>query len=102
MAAAGVERLGLEARITEYLPYNVCLPAVGQGAIALEIRENDPETQRLIQPLHDAVTAAATLAERALLRRLEGGCQVPIAALAQINTSKSELVLEARVASEDG
>ncbi len=102
LAAAGVERLGLEARITEYLPYEVCLPAVGQGAIALEIRENDPETWRLIQPLHDAATAAATLAERALLRRLEGGCQVPIAALAQMNPSGSELVLEARVASEDG
>ncbi len=102
LAAAGVERLGLEERITEYLPYEVCLPAVGQGAIALEIRENDPVVLRLIQPLHDAVTAAAALAERALLRRLEGGCQVPIAALARINTSGSELVLEARVASEDG
>jgi hydroxymethylbilane synthase len=102
LAAAGVKRLGLAARITEYLPYEVCLPAVGQGAIALEIREDDPETWRLIQPIHDAATAAATLAERALLRRLEGGCQIPIAALAQINLSGSELVLEARVASEDG
>ena len=60
------------------------------------------ETWRLIQLIHDAATAAATLAERALLRRLEGGCQIPIAALAQINLSGSELVLEARVASEDG
>ena len=100
LAAAGIERLGLGAKITEYLAYDVCLPAVGQGAIALEVRGADPEVQRLITPLHDAASAAATLAERSLLRRLEGGCQIPIAALARIQNQ--ELILKARVASEDG
>lgn len=100
LAAAGIERLGLRERITEYIPYAVCLPAVGQGAIALEIRNNDKVTEKLIEPLHDVSSAAAVSAERALLRRLGGGCQIPIAALGRLQ--EGELVLEARVASIDG
>lgn len=100
LAAAGVERLDLNDRITEYLPYSICLPAVGQGAIALEIRTGDQEALRLIQALHDVNCALAVSAERALLKRLEGGCQIPIAALGQIQGGK--LILEGRVISIDG
>jgi hydroxymethylbilane synthase len=100
IAAAGVERLGLRERIAEYLPYEICLPAVGQGAIALEQRTGDHQVRRLIAPLHDEESAVTTLAERALLRRLEGGCQIPIAALGRRDNGR--LILDARVASIDG
>jgi hydroxymethylbilane synthase len=100
LAAAGMQRLGLRDKITEYIPYAICLPAVGQGALAIEIRDGDQEVMQKIQPLHDHASAAATLAERALLRRLEGGCQIPIAALARIY--QDQLILDARVASLDG
>jgi len=83
VAAAGVKRLGLEARITEYLPEAIMLPAIGQGALAIEIREDDGSTQHLIAPLDHRETRLAVESERAFLRRLEGGCQVPIAARAK-------------------
>lgn len=84
LAAAGVKRLGWENRITEVLPFNVSLPATGQGAIGIECRTNDEFINRLIEPLNHAETSICVGAERAFLRRLAGGCQVPIAAHARI------------------
>jgi hydroxymethylbilane synthase len=79
LAAAGIKRLGLADRITEYLPPEVMLPAVGQGALCIETRTDDPVIAPLIAPLNHTDTRWAVLAERAFLTRLEGGCQVPIA-----------------------
>ncbi len=85
LAAAGLERLGRIDAVTEYLDPQVMLPAVAQGALAVECRAEDHEMRQLLAPLDDAATRAAVLAERAFLRRLEGGCQVPIAAYATIS-----------------
>ena len=79
LAAAGVKRLGLADRITEILKPEVMLPAVGQGALCVEIRTADPVITPLMAPLDHWPTRQAVLAERAFLARLEGGCQVPIA-----------------------
>lgn len=83
LAAAGVHRLGVTQRIACYLDAPEWLPAAGQGAIAVEIREDDERMQGLLKPLHDAETWLQVRAERAFLAALEGGCQVPIGALAQ-------------------
>jgi hydroxymethylbilane synthase len=91
LAAAGVRRLGLEARITEYIPDSIMLPAIGQGALAIEIREDDDETRRLLGPIDHQETRLAVESERAFLSRLEGGCQVPIAAHAKIDGDEVEL-----------
>ena len=82
LAAAGLRRLGLGQRAAESLERTAWLPAPGQGALAVVTRASDPETQKLLSELHHPSSAAAVAAERALLRRLEGGCQVPIGALA--------------------
>jgi hydroxymethylbilane synthase len=82
LASAGLARLGLEGRITERLAVETLLPAVGQGALGLECREDDARTRGLALRLSDAAAAAAVEAERAFLARLEGGCQVPIAGFA--------------------
>ena len=79
LAAAGVKRLGLAERVTEYLHPNVMLPAVGQGALCIETRLADPVITPLVSALNHAATRSAVLAERAFLALLEGGCQVPIA-----------------------
>ena len=100
LAAAGVKRLGLEHRITEYLDEKVMLPAVGQGALCIEIRENDPEMKSIIALLEHHQTRTVVLGERAFLNRLEGGCQVPIAAHGKIE--KSAFTLCGLVASVDG
>lgn len=101
MAKAGLERLGLEGRITEVLGFEICLPAVGQGALAVETREADAETRGLVErAIADPATTACTRAERALLAALEGGCQVPIAAHAV--PEGDGLALSALVASLDG
>ena len=100
LAAAGVKRLGLEHRITEYLDEKVMLPAVGQGALCIEIRENDPEVESIIALLEHHQTRTVVLGERAFLNRLEGGCQVPIAAHGKIE--KSAFTLCGLVASVDG
>lgn len=100
LAAAGVRRLGWEGRITEIISTDVVLPAVGQGAIAVEIREDDNELKNLLQPLHDNDTYTATLAERSLLRKLEGGCQIPVGTLAR--HVDGALRLDAMVGSLDG
>jgi hydroxymethylbilane synthase len=82
LAAAGLLRLGLEARIGATLDAPAWLPAAGQGAIAVQARADDEEMRALLAPLDDAATSRATTAERAFLAALEGGCQVPIGALA--------------------
>lgn len=82
LAAAGLHRLGISQRITAYLDAPQWLPAAGQGAIALQIRRDDDDTRALLAPLADRDTMIDTTAERAFLAALEGGCQVPIGALA--------------------
>jgi hydroxymethylbilane synthase len=88
VAAAGLIRLGWEARISEIIPPEVCLPAVGQGAIGVEMRSDDAAAQALFQPLTSAATQAAVTAERSFLAHLQGGCQVPIAAWASVEDGK--------------
>ena len=100
VAKAGLDRLGLSKRISEVLSPEVCLPAVGQGAIAVECRLKDTEAADLLAPLDDAETRTAILAERALLAALQGGCQVPLGAWARIE--RGELLLDACVCSVDG
>jgi hydroxymethylbilane synthase len=104
LACAGVRRLGWEESIGEVIPVDVILPAVGQGAIGVEIRAGDARTASVLAGLDDHSTACAVRAERALLRVLEGGCQVPIGAYARIEkTGEGEsLLFDATVASLDG
>jgi hydroxymethylbilane synthase len=90
MASAGLKRMGLEKNITEYLPFEVILPAIGQGALAIEIKE-ETKWQDIVSPLDHLPTALVAMAERAFLRRLHGGCQVPIAAYAEIKDGKLSL-----------
>ena len=84
LAFAGVKRLGLEERITEIIPAEISLPAIGQGALGIETRKDDQEVEGRIQFLNHKDSWIAVSAERAFLQKLEGGCQVPIAAFAQI------------------
>ena len=100
LAKAGLDRLGVSQRISEILSPEVCMPAVGQGAIAVECRLKDTETADILAPLDDAETRTAIIAERALLAALQGGCQVPLGAWARIE--RGELLLEACVCSVDG
>jgi len=82
LAAAGLKRLGLQERITEYLADTVSLPAGGQGAVGIEARVDDRRIHELLKPLNHSETALCVSAERAMNRRLQGGCQVPIAGYA--------------------
>jgi hydroxymethylbilane synthase len=100
VAKAGLDRLGLSTRISEVLSPDVCMPAVGQGAIAVECRLKDTEAGDLLAPLDDAETRTAIIAERALLGALQGGCQVPLGAWARVE--RGELLLDACVCSVDG
>jgi len=100
LAKAGLDRLGWSARITEILSPEVFLPAVGQGAVAVECRVRDTEAAEVLVGLDDAETRTAIIAERALLAALHGGCQVPLGAWARIE--RGELVMEACVCSIDG
>jgi hydroxymethylbilane synthase len=100
LAAAGVKRLGLEAHLTHHLPTDRILPAVSQGAVAVQMRDGDKSTVPWVEPLDHAATRSATMAERALLRRLEGGCQVPVGALATL--AGDQLRLSAVVCSLNG
>ena len=84
LAAAGVNRLGLTERITGYFSLDQMCPAVGQGALGIEIRAGDPLAREAVVPLDQLATHQAVRAERAVLRRLGGGCQVPIAAHAVV------------------
>ena len=100
LAAAGLRRLGLESRISALIPTGEMLPAVGQGALAVETRANDHSTIALVSPLNHAATQVACSSERAFLRALGGGCQLPIAGYAVASGSK--LVLEGLVADPGG
>lgn len=100
LASAGLVRLGWETRITERIDTDALLPAVGQGALAVEIREDDPDVAGMVRALHDESTWICVRAERALLRRLEGGCQIPIGAHAEVEGDR--LHLDALVGSLDG
>lgn len=88
LASAGLKRLGMADRIRQSLPVEQSLPAVGQGAVGVECRMDDQETRRLLQPLHHGDTAARVNAERAMNRRLHGGCQVPIAGFAVLEADQ--------------
>ncbi len=100
LAAAGLHRLGWNHLISEYLEPEVCLPAVGQGALALEIRDDDFRLENWIAFLHHEESAHCARAERAFLRRLEGGCQVPLAGLARVRGER--LWLTGLIADLDG
>ncbi len=100
LAAAGVRRLGLENKITERLDPAVMLPAVGQGALCIEIRRRDTEIGELLQGLDHKPTRQAVLGERAFLHRLEGSCQVPIAGYGKVTGDR--IALEGLVADLQG
>lgn len=100
LAAAGLLRLGLATRIGSHLDTGLCLPAVGQGAIGIELRLDDPQTRHLVLPLHHEPTAIRVGAERAMNRHLNGGCQVPIGGFAELEGE--QLTLRGLVGSPDG
>ncbi len=100
VAAAGLHRMGWQDQITEYLPIEISLPAIGQGALGLECRRVDTPTQNRVAFLNDADTACCVAAERAMLQRLEGDCQTPIAGHA--TRTGDGLTLTGLVASIDG
>lgn len=101
LASAGLHRMGWEGRISEYFQPEVMCPAVGQGALGVEVRADDAATREALVPLDDRATRLETTAERALLARLGGGCQVPIGALARLDHG-GRLRMVAVVASPDG
>jgi hydroxymethylbilane synthase len=101
LAAAGLRRLGFATRISMTLPTDVCVPAPGQGIVAIEIREDDDKTRAFVGRINDASAAAALAAERAVVETLGGGCQTPIGALATV-IDASTLELAGVVASLDG
>lgn len=100
LAAAGVKRLGWHERITEVLPPGISLPAIGQGAVGIECRSNDDFINNLIEPLNHEETSVCVRAERAFLKKLEGGCQVPVGAYARLIDGK--IVMEGLVGSVSG
>ena len=100
LAAAGVKRLNLEHKITEYLDPGIMLPAIGQGALCIEIRKDDSTVGPVVASLDHASTRAVVAGERAFLNRLEGGCQVPIAGHGRI--SEKQFALTGLVAEVDG
>jgi hydroxymethylbilane synthase len=100
LAAAGVKRLNLEHKIIEYLDPNIILPAIGQGALCIEIRNDDAKVGPLVESMDHEPTRTVVKGERAFLNRLEGGCQVPIAGHGKIN--KDRLILTGLVAEIDG
>jgi len=101
LAIAGLERLGLGGKGAVIDPFDV-MPAPGQGALGIEIRDNDKPTRKALQPLHDAASAAAVSAERALLAALGGGCQAPVAAWVGTGETGSGKRLYGRVTERDG
>lgn len=100
LALCGLERLGKAGLVTEILPPEMMLPAVGQGALAIECRDDDAEVRQILLPLHDRDSAACVGAERALLAALDGSCRTPIAALARI--ADGRLTLDGMLLSPDG
>ena len=100
LALAGLRRLGRESVVTDILDPSVCLPAAGQGAIGITMRENDSHAAACLAPLADVRAAACTMAERSALHTLGAGCHTPMGALASIEDGK--LVLRTRLCSVDG
>ena len=100
LAAAGVKRLNLAHRITEYLQADIMLPAVGQGALCIEMRQDDPVIGPMLATLDHSISRSIVLGERAFLNRLGGSCQVPIAGNGQINADR--FTLTGLVADVDG
>jgi hydroxymethylbilane synthase len=100
LAAAGMKRMGLTEKISQYLPIETMLPAVGQGALGLEIRDSDDELKKILVKLNHAPTAAEITAERSFLRHLGGGCLLPIAAFGKLEGE--QLSLEGLVAVPQG
>jgi hydroxymethylbilane synthase len=100
LAEAGLKRLGWEHRITRLLPAEVMLPAVGQGALGLEIRSDDVRTRQRVEQLNDPASFASVLAERAMLAELRGGCLAPVGAWARL--CEGQLQLDGVVLSSDG
>jgi hydroxymethylbilane synthase len=100
LAEAGLRRLGLEHRISFVLPFDVMLPAVGQGALGIECRVDDATTRAAVAPLENTATRVAVTAERALLAHLRGGCMAPVGAWGRIE--ENVLKLSAVVLSADG
>ena len=100
LASAGLKRLGMSDRITACLDTSISLPAIGQGAVGIECRENDVEINQYLKALRDEDTTIRVMAERAMNERLKGGCQVPIAGFAEIEGD--ELFMRGLVGSPDG
>lgn len=100
LAAAGLRRLGLTGRVSEFLPADRFLPAPGQGALGIEIRQDDDRVARAVRCLHDRTTHSAVSAERAMLDELEGGCEMPVGAWARLG--EGCLVVDGMVAVPDG
>ena len=100
LACAGLRRLGLDDRVTQKLSFDICVPAAGQGALAIEARVGDEGILDLLRPLDHAETRAAVTAERAVLAALQGGCQIPVGAAAWVDSVVLKLV--ALVADLDG
>jgi hydroxymethylbilane synthase len=102
LAAAGLKRMGwADETVTEFIDPEMCVPAVGQGALSIECRGDDEDLLQLLEKFNCAETSAAVRAERSFLHKMEGGCQVPIAGFAQVN-DKDEIVMTALVGSPDG
>ncbi len=101
LACAGLKRLGLAQRISSFIPVEEMLPAIGQGCLGIEFRSSDEETREILSSLHHEDTAVCVNCERAFLERLEGGCQVPIGALAELS-SEGTLSVTGLVADEKG
>ena len=102
LASAGLIRLEMGHRITDKINATLSLPAGGQGAVGIECRSDDPDIQALLAPLHHKDSASCVLAERAVNRHLQGGCQVPIACFAELDASGTSLALRGLVGSIDG
>ncbi len=100
LARAGVERLKMDKHISLVIPKEIFLPAVGQGALGIEIKEGNEVAEDILKSIHDESTYLAAIAERSFLRALEGGCQVPIGAYAEVKANG--LYLEGLVGSVDG
>lgn len=100
LACAGLKRLGFGDKIRQVLPQTMCLPAVGQGALAIECRQADKETRELLEFLNDKCTRLCTEAERGFLATVEGGCQVPVGVHAV--SAEAGIRVEAVIASLDG
>ena len=100
LAAAGVNRLGIQEYITQYLPLEIMLPAPGQGALAVQCRSDDEETLHLLNAIDHSDTRLAVSAERAFLSALGGGCSLPVGALAQVEGS--EITLQGLIGAPDG